>query len=282
MCVLADPYMKAHQVRTLQRAVEETGIDIPLVLVHEPVNPIIDPDEAAEAVNERFGMATLRVARDTLQADGAWTLVYAERRFAELFGWEVPSMDRIPVEEAFSSVDAEFRTVTPMMDGPWAELPAETVELIGERCDLGVRFGFGLLRGDVLQAPEFGVLSFHPADIRQYRGLGVPQAWFEGRETMGVTLQRLNDDIDAGEIIAYGETDVSDCPTLWDAYEAVHEVKAGLLAEGIERLRDPDFEPTIPEELGDYYPVDRRRALEFVGRTLFKNVTGRLRAGAVP
>jgi len=48
------------------------------------------------------------------------------------------------------------------MDGGWAELPPDAVETARESCDVAIRDGFELLKGDVLEAPEYGVLSFIP------------------------------------------------------------------------------------------------------------------------
>ena len=278
LCVLADPYLRTDDVRALERAVERTGISIPLVVVNDPEDPSIDPEVEANAVNERFGLGTLRVLFTLLKTHRAWTLVFAEKKLAAEFGSTAASSGRVHVEDVSCLADAEVLYVTPRTEGNWNELPRDAVELVRERSDVAVRFGFGLLRGDVLDAPEFGVLSFHQADIRTYRGLGAPQAWIDGRETMGVTLQRLNEDIDGGEIVAYDETDVSECATLWEAYDRLYDLKADLLAQGIENLRDPSFEPTIPETLGPYNSVDKRRSLRFAGRTLHKNLTGRLRA----
>lgn len=276
LCVLADQYLMTNEVRSLERAVDQTGIDVPLVVVNDPEDPDIDPDAEANAINNPIGIDTARILFKVLERERAWTLVYAERKVAEAFGSKVPSLDRVHVEDVPCLAESEFRSVTPITAGNWVELPPDTVELVRERCDVAVRFGFGLLEGDVLRAPAFGVLSFHPADIREYRGLGVPQAWVDGRDTMGVTLQRLNEEIDGGEIVAYGETDVSQCATLWEAYEAVNDVKVGLLAEAIENLRDPSFEPSVPELLGPYYSLERRQNPSFVGQVLRRNIAGRI------
>ncbi len=277
LCVLADQYLMGNEVRTLENAVEATGVSVSLVIVKNPTDSEITPEIEASAINQPLGLDTLRIISRVIKRDRAWTLVYAEKKLAERFGTEMNSMNRIHVEDVACLSDAKFRYVTPKRDGNWEELPPDTVELVRERCDLGIRFGFGLLRGDILQAPEFGVLSFHPADIRQYRGLGVPQAWVDGREIMGVTLQRLNESIDGGEIIAYEEADVSDCATLWEVYDTLYDVKANLLTRGIENLRDPSFESTVPDSLGPYYPITRRHQFSFARRTLQKNLIGRLR-----
>ena len=274
LCVLADRYLMPNEVQTLERAVEQTGIDISLVVVNDESDTTIDPDAEARAVNEGLGLHTLRILWDVLARERAWSLVLAEKKLAETCGSEAASTGRIPIEEVACLQDSEFRYVEPLEDDGWKELPQPTVEEIAQQCDLCVRFGFGLLQGAVLTAPAYGVLSFHPADIREYRGLGVPQAWLDDRDRMGVTLQRLSAEIDSGEIVAYEETDVSDCRTLWEAYDRLYDVKADLLAVGIERLRDPTVEMTVPESLGQYYSITRRYELGFSARTLWKNLLG--------
>ncbi len=276
LCVLANEYLMANEARTLETAAEATDIEIPLVLVNKEPDPDIDPEKEARAVNERIGLATIRVLWDVLQQEQAWSLVLAEKKLAEQLGSETASTGRVHVEELDCLQDATVQYVEPIVDGNWRELPPETVELVGEQCDLAIRFGFGLLRGTILDEPEYGVLSFHPADIQEYRGLGVPQAWLDGRDRMGVTLQRLSDDIDAGEIIAYEEVDVSHCRTLWETYQTLYDVKAELLAVGIENLRDPATESTVVDSLGPYYTIERRYELSFACRTLLKNVAGHL------
>jgi methionyl-tRNA formyltransferase len=133
------------------------------------------------------------------------------------------------------------------------------------------------LRGEILSAPEWGVLSFHPADLRRYRGLGSPQAYLDGRETIGVTLQRLTNEIDAGEIIAFDEVDIAEADTLWTIYQRVHNAQAEMLPKGLSQLSDPDSEPSVPDEMGPYYSTKRRRKFSFSGQILLKNFHRRLR-----
>lgn len=120
-------------------------------------------------------------------------------------------------------------------------------------------------------------MSFHPADIRRYRGLGPPQAYLDGRDAVGVTLQRLTEDVDGGRIVAYDEVDVRDCSTLWDVYDEVHAVQTTLLAEGIRNPRAPHFEVVEPDSLGPYNSIAKRRDPGFAGRVLAKNLYGHVR-----
>ncbi len=276
VCVLADPYLERWQVLALERAIERTAVEIPLVLVADSDDHDVDPDAAASAVNGGIGVDTLRLGANLLARERAWTLVVAERKVAELLGGQAHPLEyRKRVEDVDCLEESTIRRVNPIEDGNWNELPESAVEAAAEQCDVVVRFGFGLVRGEILSATEYGVLSFHPADIRRYRGLGPPKVFVDGRSRIGVTLQRLSEEIDGGEIVAEDSIDIADCPTLWDVYDRVHELEAELLATGIESLRDPSLEPTVPDSLGPYYSTKSRREVGFALRALAKNVRGR-------
>lgn len=277
MCVLAEPYLSRTEVRSLEYAIEHTGITIPLVVVNDPGDSDYDPEMEAEAVNSGIGWSTVKLFFEVLKRERAWTFVIAERKLAERMGADAASSERIPIEDVSCLSTADIQRVEPETDGNWSTLPADTVQLVRDTCDVVLRYGFGLIEGEILTATEYGVLSFHPADIRRYRGMGPPQAFLDGRDTMGLTLQRLNEDIDGGEIVAYEETDVSECATLWEVYDALDEIQVQLLATGIQNLRDPETAVTVPDSLGPYYSVQTRRSPFFAGRVLYKNVAGRLK-----
>jgi len=135
-----------------------------------------------------------------------------------------------------------------------------------------------LLQGDVLNAPEFGVLSFRPADIRKYRRLRPSEVWIDNQELISVTLQRTMDNIDSGEIIAYDEVKIENCKILWKVYEKVHDAKVELLSKGIKLLRDRPTEAIIHESICSYSPTSLRQELSFSGWTLLKNTKGRIRS----
>lgn len=69
--------------------------------------------------------------------------------------------------------------------------------------DVVIRFGFRILRGDVLQLPVHGVWSFHHGDNRVNRG-GPAGFWevFLGWPATGAVLQRLSEDLDGGATLA--------------------------------------------------------------------------------
>lgn len=276
MCVLADPYLKHYQVDSLVRAVRETGIEISMVVVKETTEQEYDPELVARAVNNPIHLDTFKLFRDVFERERWWSFVIAERKLAQEFGLAGIDEQHIHVDDIDVFDDADVHYVTPIQEGVWNRFPEAIVEEVRENSDMAVRYGFGLIKGDILTAPRDGVLSFHEADFQRYRGLGPSQAYLDGQRTMGLTLQRLSDEIDAGEIIAFEQQDVSDCPTLWSAYGTLRAVQRELLATGIENLRDPNFEPTTPDTLGPYNSTTKRREADFAAKVLAKNIRGYL------
>ena len=73
----------------------------------------------------------------------------------------------------------------------------------GHELDVLIRLGFRILRGPILDAARHGTWSFHHGDNRVYRG-GPPGVWevLEDRTESGVTLQRLTEELDGGQVLA--------------------------------------------------------------------------------
>ena len=71
--------------------------------------------------------------------------------------------------------------------------------------DFILRFGFGIIRGAILDAARYGVWSFHHGDELRYRG-GPPCFWeiYYGDPVTGAILQRLTDKLDSGIVLRKG------------------------------------------------------------------------------
>lgn len=153
--------------------------------------------------------------------------------------------------------DADVAYVEPERDDRGrVSLPDAAVDRIARETDVVVHNGVGILTGRVLTAPEYGVLSYHHGDIRRYRGV-LTHLWnyLNRDEEGGVTLLRLDESLDAGGIAAERTVDLSECVT-WTEVERRKQV-AGvpLVADAVENLTDPAFEPTVvpDDELGRMY-----------------------------
>lgn len=77
------------------------------------------------------------------------------------------------------------------------------------KLDFILRFGFNIIRGEILKSAKYGVWSFHHDDEKKYRG-GPAGFWeiFNNDKVNGAILQRLTDKLDAGIILrkAYFKT----------------------------------------------------------------------------
>jgi hypothetical protein len=81
--------------------------------------------------------------------------------------------------------------------------PPEALETIrAKNLDVLLRFGFNILKGDILKAARYGVWSYHHGDNDFFRG-GPPHFWelCEEAPLSGVILQVLTEDLDAGLVL---------------------------------------------------------------------------------
>ncbi|MES2403283.1 MAG: hypothetical protein V4567_02975 [Pseudomonadota bacterium] len=98
----------------------------------------------------------------------------------------------------------------PRRSGAVHRFRARDIKRIAEaRLDVLLRFGFNIIRGEILNAAREGVWSYHHGDSDAYRG-GPPLFWemYEGNPVSGVVLQRLTDKLDGGGVLfrSYGAT----------------------------------------------------------------------------
>ncbi|HHV22384.1 MAG TPA: hypothetical protein GXZ30_12765 [Propionibacterium sp.] len=71
--------------------------------------------------------------------------------------------------------------------------------------DVLIRCGTGILKGDILTATPFGILSFHHGDNRVNRG-GPPGFWEVQKRwpSTGFVIQQLTEELDGGHVLARG------------------------------------------------------------------------------
>ncbi|WP_132057454.1 formyltransferase family protein [Halorussus amylolyticus] len=227
----------AWQARAVERMVARTGARVTHIVVQE----------GGTGVGERDASDYVR----RVQENPLWSSVgaalrlgglpeyFRPRQLGSIAGLDDPEVVRCEPEPA-----SDFGNV----------LPAEGVEAL-EATDVGVRFAFGILKGEALDAPEHGVLSFHHGDLREYRGQ--PCGFWEflnDEDTAGVTLQRLSETLDGGEIVAYEPVDIADARTWPDVRKRLFEASDDLLGKGVENVAS-GFEPRSPDGLGDLYSI---------------------------
>ncbi len=154
---------------------------------------------------------------------------------------------------------------------------AEVLEAVRSlQPDLGLVYGSPILKPDLFQIPTRGTLGIHHGKVPKYRGKKTTfWATYNGEETAGVTIQKINAGLDTGQIVKEGNVPIG-CRSLrkvWrelealglDLYiQAILEVKAGTaeyhsqMGERGKLYRDP--------KLRDIFFLWQRQLLRCLGR----------------
>ncbi len=99
--------------------------------------------------------------------------------------------------------DVPILDVAPLQKGFVDRFAPEDVARIHEaNLDVLFRFGFRIIRGEILSCAKHGVWSFHHGDNREYRG-APPGFWeiYERNPVTGSILQVLTESLDGGRVI---------------------------------------------------------------------------------
>lgn len=227
-------------------------------------------NEQSTTTDHDAGWGTyVRTAFDQLRSDPLWSLLGVARLLAPDPAYERP----VPLDSIEGLSSAERLSCAPVpVDEHWYELPDDTVDRLAD-ADVVVRFGFELLQGRILDAPTHGVLSYHPGDVREYRGQpGGFWEFLDGEDEVGVTVQRLTETIDGGEIVTLERVDVSDCHTWQEIRARIYRRAAVMLVPAVSTVVDEDESASAPDRLGELYTTPSGWD---VGRYLARNTLGR-------
>ena len=122
---------------------------------------------------------------------------------------------------------------------PLSQPQRPTAELVaGVQPDLGVVIAYGqLIRPPLLALPAHGMIGVHPSLLPRYRG-AAPVAWaILGGETMtGVSIFRLSERLDAGEVILQQREAIDPHEDAERLTERLSRVGAQLLVQACEQI----------------------------------------------
>ncbi|MFB6198756.1 MAG: formyltransferase family protein, partial [Halobacteriaceae archaeon] len=225
--LIGRPYLHDWILESLKALQSKLSIEFPLVVVRE----------------ENGSTDTRRsLVRENPVAN------WFKREFIEYRSGEIEFTDADLFE------DTEICHCNPEREGARVHVPSDIVSRVARQTDVVIQFGFGILSGEILTAPDYGVVSFHHGDMREYRG-GPAGFWefLHGKDTAGVTVQQLSEQLDAGAVLAVETVDISDARTLSDVRERLYTTSPSVLVNAIERLSSPAEDATPPDELGPVY-----------------------------
>lgn len=263
VAVLVDSeYVQRWQRDALARLVGQTDARVTTVVINELET---DADESRDT------RTVVRDSIDRIRTYPLWSLLGVTRALTD----DIASEQSVPITSVPGVRSADWRTSKPQSaDEYWNTLPPDTVATLAET-DIGIRFGFGMIKGEVLDAPTYGVLSYHLGDIREYRGQ--PGGFWEflnGEDEMGITVQRLTDTLDGGEIAAIEHVDISQSHTFQAVRRQAQRKAKTMLVPAVETVTVPEENVTVPETIGTLYSMPEGRD---VVRYTYKNTRGQLR-----
>lgn len=127
--------------------------------------------------------------------------------------------------------------------------------------DVLIRFGFNILKGDVLTCARYGIWSFHHGDGDSYRGTP-PHLWevIEGNPVSGVILQRLTEKLDDGLVLAKGVYKTSSAVSAAKNRYGPYWCSAHLLIQKLRQLHDHGW-PAVERDALAPAPYRGRRPL---------------------
>lgn len=111
-------------------------------------------------------------------------------------------------------------------------------ELFSYAADIIVVVAFGqILPKEILEWPKYGCINVHASLLPQYRG-AAPIQWavIDGAQTSGVTIQKMDEGIDTGDIMAQTVVPLDDKETGGSLFEKLAVAGAKLCTDTIRRL----------------------------------------------
>lgn len=123
-------------------------------------------------------------------------------KISSRFLFKVAAFENILVNDVLKDVSViDCKT---LKKGKFSEYfyPEDIEQIKSHNLDFILRFGFNIIKGDILKVTKYGVWSYHHGNELKFRG-GPAGFWeiYKKSKTNGVVLQQLNNLIDAGVII---------------------------------------------------------------------------------
>jgi len=121
--------------------------------------------------------------------------------------------------------------------------------------DVGVVVAYGrILRPEILEAPDRGLLNLHFSLLPRWRGAApVARALMAGDPMTGVTIMRLDEGLDTGPILTAQAIDIPPDVDAGQLTESLANVGARLLIETIPSYLDGSVEPVPQSDDGVSY-----------------------------
>lgn len=134
--------------------------------------------------------------------------------------------------------DAALRLGLPVLQPERVRDPAFLDTCRALAPDVIVVAAFGqILPAALLEIPRFGCINVHPSLLPKYRG-AAPMNWtlIRGESVTGVTIMRMNEAMDAGDILIQEETPIDPREDYGALHDRLAILGAGLLARALDGI----------------------------------------------
>lgn len=117
-----------------------------------------------------------------------------------------------------------------------------------------------ILPKPILELPRLGCINVHASLLPKYRG-AAPIQWaiYRGETHTGVTIMRINERMDAGDMLLQRETGIGESETYGELQTRLSELGAAALLEALPRIADGSIEATVQvEEEATHAPMVKK------------------------
>jgi methionyl-tRNA formyltransferase len=111
--------------------------------------------------------------------------------------------------------------------------------------DLVIVAAFGqILPGEIIRGPREGCINIHPSLLPKYRG-AAPINWalIRGERNTGVTIMRMDEGVDSGDILLQEETPIGKEEIFGVLHDRLAKMGAGLLLNALAMLEAGTLQP---------------------------------------
>lgn len=164
----------------------------------------------------------------------------------------------------------------PILQPPGIRTESFLKELTELNPDIIIVAAYGkILPKSVLELPEFGCINVHASLLPKYRG-AAPVNWaiVRGEKATGVTIMRMDEGMDTGDILLTHEVPIDDDDTGGSLSEKLSLAGAVLLLQSLEHLKRGELLPRKQDDsLATYAPMLKKED----GRIDWKKPAGEIR-----
>lgn len=121
--------------------------------------------------------------------------------------------------------------------------------------EVGVVVAYGrILRPEILDAPEHGLVNVHFSLLPRWRGAAPVARALMARDTMtGVTIMRLDEGLDTGPVLTAQAVDIGENENAGELTERLAILGARLLASSLVPYMDSELQPVAQTDEGSTY-----------------------------